>query len=52
MVAFAKLMVLIAIFLLASYANTFPSLRLAAVNQVRVNYLIQLEGPRANKQNE
>jgi hypothetical protein len=43
MVPFAKLMALIAIILLTSYANAFSSLRTAAGSQVQVNYLIQFK---------
>jgi hypothetical protein len=40
MVAFAKLMALIIILLLASYANAFPRLSQVAGNQVQVNPFI------------
>ncbi len=43
MAAFAKLLVLIAIFLLASNANAFQRLSPVAGNQVQEKYLIQFE---------
>jgi hypothetical protein len=43
MAAFAKLLVLIAIFLLASNANAFTSLSPVAENRVQENHLIQFE---------
>jgi hypothetical protein len=42
MAAFAKLLVLIGIFLLASNANAFTSLSPVFGKQVRVNHLIDL----------
>jgi hypothetical protein len=45
MTAFAKLLVLIAIFLLASNANAFTSLCPVSGKQVRVNHLIEFEVP-------
>jgi hypothetical protein len=45
MASLAKLLVLLAIFLLASYANGFLSLSSATGTQVRMNHLIQLEEP-------
>jgi hypothetical protein len=38
--AFAQLLVLIAIFLLASYANAFLNQNQVAGNQIRLNHLI------------
>ncbi len=43
MTALSKFLVLLAIFLLAGYANAFLSLRWVAGNQVQVNYLIRFE---------
>jgi hypothetical protein len=40
MTALSKFLVLLALFLLASHANAFPSLSLVAGNQVQVNHLI------------
>jgi hypothetical protein len=40
MAAFTKLLVLLALFLLASYASAFTSLSLVARNQVCINHLI------------
>jgi hypothetical protein len=40
MTALLKFLVLLAIFLLAGYANAFPSLSQVAENQVQVNSLI------------
>jgi hypothetical protein len=45
MTALSKFLVLLAIFLLASYANTFVSLGLAAGTQIWINHVIQLEEP-------
>jgi hypothetical protein len=45
MASLAKLLVLLAIFLLASYANGFLSLSSATGTQVRINHLIRLEEP-------
>ncbi len=45
MASLAKLLVLLAIFLLASYANGFLSLSLATELQVWINHLIRLEEP-------
>jgi hypothetical protein len=50
--ALSKFLVLLAIFLSASHANAFASLSLVAGNQVRVNYLIQLQQPMSNPMNE
>ncbi len=50
MAAFAKLLVLIAIFLLASYANAFLSTNQVAGDQVQVNHFIRLK--ETNKPNE
>jgi hypothetical protein len=50
--ALSKFLVLLAIFLLANHANAFTSLSLVARNQVRVNYLIQLQQPMSNPTNE
>ena len=47
MAALSKYLLLLAIFLLAGYANAFLSLNQVAANQVRVNYLIWFKG--ANK---
>ena len=52
MATFAKLMVPIAIFLLASYANAFIILSSAAGKQVLINHLIRLEGPMSKQTNE
>jgi hypothetical protein len=52
MVAFTKLLVLLAIFLLANYASAFISLSSVAGNQVWVNHLIQLQQPMSNPTNE
>ncbi len=46
---FAQLLVLIAIFLLASYANVFLNLNQVAGNQIQLNHLIQFK--ETNKQN-
>ncbi len=52
MVAFAKLWVLVAIFLLASNANAFTSLSPVAGNQVHENHFIQFEEPMKDPTNE
>jgi hypothetical protein len=49
MTALSKFWVLLAIFLLAGYANAFLNLSQVAGNQVQVNYLIQFE--ESNNQN-
>ncbi len=49
MTALSKFLVLLAIFLLAGYANAFLSLSQDAGNQVQVNPLIRFE--ETNKQN-
>jgi hypothetical protein len=45
MVSLAKLLVLLAIFLSASYPNGFLSLRSETGTQIRINHLIRLEEP-------
>jgi hypothetical protein len=45
MASLAKLLVLLAIFLLASYAHGFLSLSSATGTQVWINHLIRLEKP-------
>jgi hypothetical protein len=45
MTALSKFLVLLAIFLSASYANAIASLSPVAGNQVCVNHLIQLQQP-------
>ncbi len=52
MVAFAKLLVLIAIFLLASNANAFTSLSPVAGNQVQENHWFQFVEPMSKPTNE
>jgi hypothetical protein len=52
MTALSMFLVLLAIFLLSSHANVFTSLSLVAGNQIRVNYLIQLQQPMSNPMNE
>jgi hypothetical protein len=52
MTALSKFMVLLALFLSATHANAFTSLSLVAGNQVRVNYLIQLQQPMSDPMNE
>jgi hypothetical protein len=47
-VVFAQLLMLIAIFLLASYANAFLNLNQVAGNQIQLNHLIQFK--ETNKQ--
>jgi hypothetical protein len=49
MAFFAQLLVLIEIFLLASYANAFLNLNQVAGNQILLNHLIQFK--ETNKQN-
>jgi hypothetical protein len=44
MTALSKFLLLLAIFLLAGYANAFLSLNQVAGNQVRVKYLIRFKG--------
>ncbi len=48
MAFFAQLLVLIAIFLLASYANAFLNLNQVAGNQIQLNHLIRFK--ETNKQ--
>jgi hypothetical protein len=52
MTAYSKFLILLAIFLSASYAHAFTSLSPVAGNQVRVNQLIQLQQPMSNSTNE
>ncbi len=52
MPAFLKFLVLLALILLASHANTFTSLSLVAGNQVQVNHLTQLQQPMSDPTNE
>jgi hypothetical protein len=52
MTALSKFLVLLAIFLSASYANAFASLSLVARNQVWVNHLIQFEESMSKPTNE
>ncbi len=47
-----KFLVLLALVLSASHANTFTSLSLVAGNQVRVNHLTQLQQPMSDPINE
>jgi hypothetical protein len=49
MAVLSKFLVLLAIFLLAGYANAFPSLSQVAGHQVQLNYLIRFE--ESNNQN-
>ncbi len=49
MAVFAQLLVLIAIFLLACYANAFLNLNQVSGNQIWLNHLIQFK--ETNKQN-
>jgi hypothetical protein len=49
MAVFAQLLVMIAIFLLAIYANAFLNLNQVAGNQIRLNHLIRFKV--TNKQN-
>jgi hypothetical protein len=43
MAVFAQLLVLIAVFLLASYANAFLNLNQVAGNQIQLNHLIRFK---------
>jgi hypothetical protein len=52
MAVFAKLLVLIAIFLSASNANAFTSLSLVAGTQVQINHVIRLEEPMSKPTSE
>jgi hypothetical protein len=52
MTAFSKFLVLLAIFLSASYANAIASLSPVAGNQVLVNHLIQFEESMSKPTNE
>jgi len=52
MPALLKFLVLLAIFLLASYAHVFTSLSPVAGNQARVNHLIRFEESMSNPTNE
>jgi hypothetical protein len=52
MTALSKFLVLLILFLSASYANAFTSLSSVAGNQVGVNNLIQLQQPMSNTTNE
>jgi hypothetical protein len=52
MPALSKYLVLLALFFLASHANSLTSLSLVAGNQVRVIHLIQLQQPMRNLMNE
>ncbi len=52
MVAFTKLLVLIAIFLLASHANAFTSMNPVAGNQVQEKHWFQFEEPMNDPMNE
>jgi hypothetical protein len=52
MTALSKFLMLLALFILASYANVFTSLSLIAGNQVQVNYLIKLQQPMSDPMNE
>jgi hypothetical protein len=52
MTALSKFLVLLALFLLASHANTFTSLSLVSRNQFWVNHFIQLQQPMSNPTNE
>jgi hypothetical protein len=52
MTALSKCVVLLAIFLSASYANAFASLSPVAGNQVWVNHLIQFEESMSKPMNE
>ncbi len=52
MAAFTKLLVLIAIFLLASHANAFTSMSPVAGNQVQEKHWFQFEEPINNPTNE
>ena len=50
--AMAKFLVLLAIFLSASYAHAFTSLSPVAGNQAWVNHLIQFQQPMSDPTNE
>ena len=52
MPALSKFLVLLALFLSASYSNAFVSLSLVAGNQVRVNHLTRLQQPMSDPTNE
>jgi hypothetical protein len=52
MTAHSKILVLLALFLLASHANAFTSHSLVAGNQVWVNHLIRLQQPMSNPTNK
>jgi hypothetical protein len=52
MAAFTKLLVLIAIFLLASHANAFTSMSPVAGNQIQEKHWFQFEEPMNNQTNE
>jgi hypothetical protein len=52
MMALSKFLVLVAIFLSASYANAFASLSSVAENQVQVNHLIQFDESMINPMNK
>jgi len=52
MSALLKFLVLLAIFLSASYAHAFTSLSPVAGNQARVNHLIRFEESMSNPTNE
>jgi hypothetical protein len=52
MTALSMFLVLLAIFLSASYANAFTSLSLVAGSQVWVNHLIRLQQSMSNPTNE
>jgi hypothetical protein len=52
MPALSKFLVLLALFLLASLANSFTSLSSVAGNQVRVNHLTWLQQPISNPKNK
>jgi hypothetical protein len=52
MPALSKFLVLLTLFLSASYSNAFLSLSSVAGNQVRVNHLTRLQQPMSNPTNE
>jgi hypothetical protein len=52
MPALSKFLVLLALVILASHANTFTNLSLVAGNQVRVNHLTRLQQPMSDPTNE
>ena len=52
MPALSKFLVLLALFLSASYSNAFVSLSSVAGNHVRVNHLTRLQQPMSNPTNE